>query len=374
MNHDRLVVSINSCWNFVNFRSGLIRHLVAEGYEVVAVAPPDPHVAKLEALGCRFVPIGMDSRGISPVKDAKLLADYLRILRRERPAAYLGYTIKPNVYGSIAAHRLGIPVINNIAGLGIAFARNDWLNKVVRLLYRLALGRSNTVFFQNRDDRELFLAAGFVNPARARILPGSGVDLRRFSPQPASPGDGLSFVLIARLLRTKGVADFVEAARLVRAQRGDARFRIAGIFDEAHRDGISRAEMDAWVGEGAVEYLGALDDVRPALAAADCVVLPTFYPEGTPRGLLEAAAMGKPIITTNVPGCRDVVEEGVNGYLCSARDPAGLAAAMIRVLDLPVEIRARMGSASRAKAVAEYDERIVIERYLEAVRSAAPFD
>jgi len=366
----KLIICINTAWNLFNFRAGLIRALVAQGYEVVAVAPFDEYAKRLAALGCRFVALPMDNQGTNPWRDAVLLWRFWRLLRRERPAAFLGYTIKPNIYGSMAAHALGIPVINNIAGLGAVFIRDGWLVRVVRGLYRAALKRSSKVFFQNEDDRRLFVDGGVVNPVLTGLLPGSGVDLTRYSPLGVgvcSSQRVFRFLLIARMLRDKGVVEYVEAARLIRQDRVDVEFCLLGFLDVQNPAAISRAEMDAWVAAGDVRYLGVSDDVRIEIAAADCIVLPS-YREGTPRSLLEAAAMGKPIITTDAVGCREAVDDGVNGFLCKVGDAEDLARHMKKMLDLVPAQRAIMGGAGRRKMEQQFDERIVIERYLEALQ------
>jgi glycosyltransferase involved in cell wall biosynthesis len=367
-----ILISINAAWNILNFRAGLIRALQAAGYRVAALAPPDASSGRLTELGVDFHPIEMDRKGVSPVRDALLLGRYYRALKAIRPDVFLGYTAKPNVYGSMAAQALDIPVINNVSGLGTAFIRQGWLTRVVSGLYRTAFRRSHTVFFQNEEDRDLFLAQRIVQPRKARLLPGSGIDLERFTPAPRESGaadSGFAFLLVARLLWDKGVREYVEAARRVRAEAPEASFRLLGFLDVENRTAVAREEVDSWVAEGLIDYLGSAEDVRPHVAAADCVVLPS-YREGLPRTLLEAAAMGKPLIATDVPGCRQVVAEGVNGFLCAVRDPDSLAQAMLRMVRLAPDARSALGDAARARAEAEYDERIVVARYLEAIREA----
>lgn len=394
----KLVISINTAWNLYNFRAGLIRALAEVGYEVVGVAPFDEYARRLEGIGCRYVPLPMDNKGKSPLRDLVLLWRFWRLLRRERPAAFLGYTVKPNVYGSIAAHALGIPVINNIAGLGTVFIRGGWLAWVVKSLYRFALSRSERVFFQNEEDRDLFLRNRLVRSEQTGLLPGSGVDLQRFVPVSVRGAGGLGcaeggenveegpllvpppgkdadqaiaplcFLLGARLFWDKGVGEFVEAARRVREQVPHARFQLLGFLEVENPAAINRATVDAWVSEGVIEYLGATDDVRPFLAAADCVVLPSYYMEGTPRSLLEAAAMARPIITTDWVGCRNVVDDGVNGLLCRVRDAGDLADKMLVMIRLPQAQRAAMGAAGRAKVEREFDEKIVIGAYLRELK------
>lgn len=370
MKKGKVLIALNTAWNLYNFRAGLIRALVAEGYEVVAVAPPDEYAPRLSELGCRFVPLAMDNGGANPVQDMLLLWRFYWLLREERPDVYLGYTVKPNIYGSMAAHALQIPVVNNIAGLGAVFIKDNWLTRLVRWLYKAALSRSCCVFFQNNDDLGMFIKGGLVVPEKAARLPGSGIDLHIFRPAPMLDLSErpFRFLLVARMLRDKGVVEYVEAARSVRRTFPDVEFCLLGFVDVQNPTAISREQMMAWVNEGVVRYLGATDDVKRYLAEADCVVLPS-YSEGTPRSLLEAAAMGKPIITTDAVGCRDVVDDGVNGFLCKVRDAEDLADKMIRMIQLSPELRTAMGLRGREKIEREFDEKIVIERYLVAIRN-----
>lgn len=371
MGPKKIVISINAAWNVYNFRRGLIRGLEAAGHRVVALAPPDPFGERLRQEGIEFVEIAMDKQGLSPVRDLQLLVRYWRLLRRLKPDLFLGYTAKPNVYGSLAAQALGIPVINNVSGLGTAFIRGGLLSHVVSTLYRLAFRRSARVFFQNEDDRRLFLEKKTVKPDQARLLPGSGIDAARFRPSERGPSGGTDrvFLLVARLLRDKGIGEYVDAARQVRASFPDARFQLLGFLDAENRTAVRRDEVKAWVEEGLIEYLGEAEDVRPFIAAADCVVLPS-YREGLPRTLLEAAAMAKPLIATDVPGCRHVVEAGVNGLLCNVRDADSLAEAMCEMIRAPQSLLEQWGRAGRARVEREFDERIIVRSYLEAIEDA----
>ncbi len=365
----KLLIAINAAWNFTNFRAGLIRALVNAGYDVVAVAPRDKYAPQVSMLGCRFVALHIDNQGTNPVNDALLLWRFLRLMAHERPDVFLGYTVKPNVYGSLAAGWLGIPVINNIAGLGVVFVKAGLLARVVRRLYRSALRRSVKVFFQNDDDRQLFISGHLVRAQATALLPGSGIDLKRFAMSPLqsmhSPERPFRFLLIARMLWEKGVGEFAQAARLIRTQWPNAECCLLGFLDVQNPGAISRADMDALVAMG-VTYLGAGDDVRPEIAAADCIVLPS-YREGTPRSLLEAAAMGRPIVATDVAGCREVVDHGVNGYLCKVRDAPDLAQKMSSLLSLTYQQRKSMGQRGREKIERQFDEQIVIGRYLSAI-------
>ena len=372
MTRKTILISINAAWNIANFRSGLVAGLREAGYRVLALAPPDAHSERVRALGVELFPLKMDRQGVSPAKDLLLQLRYHRALRRLRPDVFLGFTAKPNIYGSLAAHALGIKVINNVSGLGTAFIRGGVLQAILTRLYAIAFRRSSTVFFQNRDDLGLFVERRIVSPAQARLLPGSGVDIERFrptEPDAGRSGAGFIFLLVGRLLWDKGVGEYVEAARLVRRSFPEARFQLLGFLEVANRTAVPRSAVDGWAAEGLIEYLGESDDVRPAIAAADCVVLPS-YREGLPRSLLEAAAMARPLIATDVPGCRQVVEQGINGLLCTARDAASLAEAMLAMLRMPDDERRRFGAAGRAMVETVYDERIAVRFYLDAVGEA----
>lgn len=368
----RILFSVNAAWNVVNFRAGLIRALVAAGYDVTVAASSDAHAAGVEALGCSFVDLAMDAQGRSPLADLALFGRYVRLMREGRYDAFLGYTAKPNIYGSLAARLCGVSVINNIAGLGMIFNERGPTSRIIRALYRVALSRSAHVFFQNASDRKLFADEALVDPARTELLPGSGVDLDRFCPEALPSLASASqqteqrfvFLLVARLLWEKGVAELVEAGHLVRARHPGAEVRLLGFVSEGKPAFVGQQDLERWEREGGTTYLGTATDVRPYLAAADCAVLPSYYPEGTPRTLLEAAAMGRPIITCDMPGCRDVVEDGANGYLVPPRDAASLAARMIDLIELGPDRRRQMGVRSREIAETRFDEQIVIARYL----------
>ena len=365
-----IVIAANTSWNLVNFRGNIIAALIDQGYRVVAIAPRDAHSPQLERMGVDYHALDFRSARISPAHDARLFARYLALLWAIRPVLFLGFTIKPNIYGSLAARLLGIKVINNVSGLGTAFIKQGLITRVATALYRQALRRSATVFFQNNDDRAHFIAAGIVDPARARLLPGSGVDLERFAPVALPEGRAFVFLLVARLLWDKGAQEYVDAARIVKRDHPDARFQILGFADVDNRTAVPRATLDGWIGEGLIEHLGAADDVRPAIAAADCVVLPS-YREGLPRALLEASAMARPIVATDVPGVRDVVDDGVTGLLCTVRSGAALAQAMRAMIELPCGARQAMGQAGRRKVERDYAITEVTRRYLAAIEHAA---
>ncbi len=375
----RIVISINSAWNIANFRAGLIRALKAEGCDVIAIAPHDAYAERLGALGCRFISLSMDNKGTNPLRDAAVLLRYFRLFRSLRPDAFFGYTIKPNIYGSLAAQACGVPVINNVSGLGTTFIRDSWVTRVVKALYRLAFARSHTVFFQNEDDRQLFLKHALVAGDRTALLPGSGINLDWFRPMESvgvESRKGFRFLLVARLLYDKGIGEYAEAARILKAKRPETTCTLVGFLDVENRTAVSRDVVNRWVDAGLIEYLGAVEDVRPHIAAADCVVLPS-YREGTPRTLLEAAAMAKPLIATDVPGCREVVDHGRNGLLCRVKDARDLAEKMVEIMDMTPSERRAMGEAGRVKMEREFDERLVVAAYFQRLTSilkTAPAD
>jgi len=369
----RLILTVNAGFNLVNFRAGLIAGLIADGHELVALVPPSDHDDALRAMGMAVEPLAMDARGMNPLADLALIARMRAAFRRLRPDAVLSWTIKTNLYGAMAAAPLGLPVIPNVSGLGTAFLGAGATTRLVEMLYRRAFRRLGAVFFQNGEDRDLFVGRGLVRGDQARLLPGSGVDLARFAPAPlpgseagSEPEAGPAFLMVARVLRDKGAAEFAEAARLTRARHPGARFTLLGPMGAANRTAIPRATLDGWLAEGAMEWHDAVADVRPHLARADVVVLPS-YREGMPRTLLEAAAMGRPAIATDVPGCRDAVAAGETGLLCAVRDAGDLARAMEEMIAMGPAARAAMGAAARRRAERLFDEARVIDAYRAAL-------
>ncbi|MER9769491.1 glycosyltransferase family 4 protein [Mesorhizobium sp. M0189] len=371
MKGQHLIIIVNLAWNIVNFRAGLVRTLIAAGYKVTVVAVADGYENRVVELGCDFIPVKMAEHGTSPLEDIKLMFRYYKIFAVKRPDAILSFTIKPNIFGSLAANWLSIPVINNVPGLGAAFSGKRLIKFVVEGLYRISFRRAFKVIFQNDQDRELFSERRLVEPSKTLVVPGSGIDLSHFQGSGRltndSSAEGLTFIFVGRLLREKGVLEFVEAARVVKSLRPASQFQILGFIAEGS-NAITELELAAWQDEGIVEYLGSSDDVRPFIQNADCVVLPSFYREGTPRSLLEAAALSRPIITTDWVGCRDVVDDGINGYLCKVKDHAHLAEQLMRFIALGDDQRMAMGAAGRSKVEQQFDEKIVVRRYIDALQ------
>lgn len=367
----RIAVVANTAWYLVNFRLNLMRLLQAHGHEVVAIAPPDEvQSVRLRSAGVMFVPVPISGAGTHPWRELQSVLGLRRVFKTHGVQAVLSYTPKGNLYAALAALSLRLPFVPNVSGLGRAFIRTSWVTVVVKLLYKLTLGRAHKVFFQNLDDMATFVDAGLAPQVRCQRLPGSGVDLSRFAlqPMPDHAPDAPVFLLVARLMWDKGVGEFAEAAKLVRQRYPRAQFQLLGFLDVDNPSAVPRAQVAAWEAEGLLTYLGSTDDVRPFLAAADCVVLPS-YREGVPRTLLEAAATGRPVITTDAPGCRDTVIDGQTGWMCRVADATDLASRMLLFLEMPMAQRARMGELGRQRVEAEFDERLVLQAYVKVVQT-----
>lgn len=364
----RIAVVSNTAWYLFNFRFNLLHELKAAGHHVIAVAPTDEYAERLVAAGIDFEAVNISGRGTNPVSELRSLYELRQIFRRRRVSLVLSYTPKGNLYSALNCAVLGVPFIPNVSGLGWAFINRTMVTFVVHGLYRLTFRRAHHVFFQNNDDMALFTRHGWIDPRKAERIPGSGVDLKRFAPVPLRDAahDSPCFLMVARLLWDKGVGEYVEAARKVRAVSPKARFKLLGFLAPGNPSAIPQQQLDAWLREGAITYEGATSDVRPHLQEADCVVLPS-YREGLPRVLLEAAAMARAVITTDAPGCRDAVVDGETGYACKVRDAEDLSRKMFQFIGLTIEDRHEMGKRGR-KFVEEYfDERIVLKRYLEVI-------
>jgi glycosyltransferase involved in cell wall biosynthesis len=363
----RIAFVINKSWNIYNFRLSLIKALQALGHEIIAIAPEDEYSEKLEKQGCKFIPIKVASRGLNPIDDLKLYFRLTEVFRNEKPDIILTYTIKPNIYGAFAARKLGIPIICNVTGLGTVFIRKNPLYKIAHLLYKLAFSYPQKVYFQNNDDYSLFINQNLVKESNAEIVPGSGVDLNKFIPLEKSIIDPRVFLLVSRILKDKGIIEFIDAIRILKKKNINSKFQLLGLIENKNETGISREMIDNWVNEGLIEYLGFTDDTVPFYHKADCIVLPS-YREGIPKSLLEAMSCGKPIITTNAPGCRDLVENGKNGFLCEPKNSISLANAIETICNLEVQTLKEMGKVSREMVLKTYDEKFVISRYTQTIK------
>ncbi|SEK02441.1 glycosyltransferase family 4 protein [Paraburkholderia diazotrophica] len=364
----RICLVCNTAFAIYTYRQGLIRMLVARGVEVTVIAPRDRTFDLLKEMGCRCIELHVASKGTNPRDDLRTMWSLYTLYRSVRPHIVFHYTIKPNIFGTIAAKLAGVESVAVTTGLGYVFIQQSRAAQIAKLLYRFAFRFPREVWFLNKDDQAAFLDQKLlVHPERARLLHGEGVDLDQFSFTPLPTRETFSFVLIGRLLWDKGVGEYVEAARRLRATYPHARFQLLGPVGVDNPSAITRADVDAWVREGVIEYLGEAHDVRPLIEAADCVVLPS-YREGVPRTLMEASAMGRPVIATDVPGCRECVADGVNGLLCEVRNVDSLAATLAQMLDMSDDERRAMGARGREKVTKEFDERGVVERYKDVTR------
>jgi glycosyltransferase involved in cell wall biosynthesis len=375
----KVLIVVNVEWYFWSHRLSLARALQARGCEVVAVAAVErDRRADIEAMGFRFVPLTLQRRSTSIVQEWKTLRELYRLYRTEKPDLIHHVSIKPVLYGSIAARFARVPaVVNTIPGLGYLFSGHgvkgrirEWL---ASLAYRVALsGRNTQVVFQNPDDRNLFVERRLIDPARASTVLGSGVNVERFHATPEPDGPPV-LVLASRLLWDKGIGELVEAARRLRAAGLVFRVVIVGVPDDENPKSVSVETLKQWHESGEIEWWGLRADMPEVYASSTIVVLPTYYREGVPMTLLEAAASGRPAVTTDAPGCREAVQDGVTGLLVPPRDPAALADALQRLIE-DAGLRKKMGAAARALAVEQFAEQTVIEQMLTIYRkvSASP--
>jgi len=358
----KIAIVLNTSWNIYNFRLGLIRSLMDQGHQIVAIAPEDEYTQKVIYTGCSFERITMDSRGANPVKDMGLIIELFRIYRRVRPDIVLHFTVKPNIYGTFAARMLNIPSINNVCGLGTVFLNKGLISVIARIMYKLAFRYPQKVLFQNDEDLKLFIREKLIREEKTDLVPGSGLDLKRFQPREKKHTGEFIFLLISRLIFDKGIVEYINAIRDLKKKGIKARFQILGAIDEEHKRGIPAETIFSWADEGLIEYHPRVQDVRGHIQQADCIVLPS-YREGTPRTLLEAAGMGKPIVTTNVAGCNHVVRDNYNGYLCNLKDAEDLAEKMQNMYLLNQEEREVMGLLGREIVENHFDEHKVIAKY-----------
>lgn len=361
----------NTSLTIRNFRLGLMQALKSKGYDVIFCAQDNGYAGEVTEKGFTFIPLSIDRKGTNPVIDIKQIFKLYKIYKKERPDIILHYTIKPNIYGSIAAKLARIPCINSITGLGYVFVNKNTIYSLVKFLYKISCNIAKRTFFQNRDDMNLFFEKGLISEEKAILVNGSGVNIKFFSPDfcqsMKKEKDSFVFLFMGRFLWDKGVGDFVDAARLVKQKYLKAQFWLIGIIDMGNPSGIGIETIKKWQEEGVVTYWGEIRDVRPFICQADCVVLPSYYREGIPRSLLEALAMEKPIITTNAVGCREVIEDEVNGFSVIVKDQQNLFDSFCRMIELSSEERLKMGKAGREKVKKEFEENIVIDVYLKEI-------
>ncbi len=363
----KIALVCNTSWGMMMFRSGLMKRLVKEGYHVSVLAPYDDHSKEIEALGCHYVDVPMDNKGSNIFKDLLLLRRFYKHYKRINPDLVFHYTIKPNVYGTLAAKYANVKSIAVITGLGYTFINHGLTSKVAKFLYKISLKHSQKVWFINHEDRKKFIKEHIVSRDIMEILSGEGVDMEKYAPREKSIiDDKFRFVLIARLLWDKGVGELVKAAREIKDKYPNVEVQLVGFVGVKNPQAISKEQVDYWVKKGWVKYMGSTNDVRDFIAEADCIVLPS-YREGISKILMESASMAKPIIASNVPGCREIVENVNSGYLCDVMDYYDLALKMEKMILLSESQRQEMGKRGRAHIKEEFDENIVLDRYLHTI-------
>ncbi|MBT8318069.1 MAG: glycosyltransferase family 4 protein [Lutibacter sp.] len=365
----KIVFSSNISWSIYNFRTPLLKALQKNGHEIYTVAFKDEYAHKLVNEGFHFEAINLNNNATNPLEDLKTIYNYYKIYKKINPEIICHNAIKPNIYGTIAASMLGIPTINNISGLGTLFIKKSFSTKIAKWLYRYSQKKATKVFFQNNADLELFVKNNLVDKVKCQVIPGSGVNTVKFKPKENRNGtDNFQFLFVGRLLYDKGIREYIDAVRMLKAKYPKTNFAILGPLYKNNATAISEETLNSWISEDIIDYLGQSDAVQEVLNNAQCVVLPS-YREGLSKVLIEASSMSIPIVTTNVPGCRDVVLNDETGFLCKVKNGEDLANKMEKMLLLPDEERKIMGMKARERAIAIFDEKIIIKHYIEAINA-----
>lgn len=360
----KICISANTSWYIYNFRATTITFLQEKGYTVFALAAEDKYSEKLEKMGCRVVTVKMNGGGRNILLDLALIKNVHSIFKKERPDIILNFTPKCNIYNAIAAKNLGIPFINNISGVGGQLLNKGLTSSILHWLYMFSQKYAHHTFFQNEDDMKLFLERKYLSRDKASRIMGSGVDLNRFNYREKTSKKQFKFLLVARMLKEKGIFEYVDAAKKMKQKYGsDVEFQLLGFLGVNNPSAIDQEQMNNWTTAGYVKYLGTSDTVEDIITESDCVVLPSYYGEGVPKSLIEAAALGRPIITTTHAGCRDVVDEGVNGYFCKPKSSDSLISACDTIYSLSEKARISMGRASHEKAKRQFSDQTNIALY-----------
>lgn len=365
----KIAIVSNTSWSVYNFRLGLIRRLQERGYEISIIAPQDNFSAKLVAEGFHFHHIYTNNYSTNPLNDLRTLFQLKRIYQKNKFDFIFHYTIKPNIYGTLAARWCKIPSIAITTGLGRLFSFN---NNVVKFfstkLYQIAGKYSQQVWFLNQSDLDSFVQKGIISNEKAFLLPSEGIDTQKFKPTATYSRRAqkkLTFLFAGRIIWDKGVKEFVEAAKIIRKHHSNIDFQILGFIDPSNPNAVPYEDIQRWQRKNIISYLGETEDVRPYLEEASCLVFPSFYNEGISRILLEAAAMGKPIITTDNVGCRDVVEDNFNGFICQPKDKNDLAQKILKFIELPFRDQELMGLNGRKVVINKFSEERVINIYID---------
>lgn len=356
----KILIITNHSYMLYRFRLELIQALM-KNHEVVLSMPFVGHEDDFQALGLRCINTDVDRRGINPKTDFRLFLTYRRLLKDERPDLVITYSIKPNIYGGLACCMAGIPYCANVQGLGTAFQRKG-LAQFVTFLYRLALGKARTVFFENRANADEFLNRHILPAGKETVLPGAGINLKKYTYIPYPRNDAVHFLYLGRIMQEKGMDELFTAIQRLHEEFGNkVVLDLVGFFEDAYKSQVEQLQKS-----GIAVFHGFQSDPIPFYAAADCVVLPSYH-EGMSNVLLEAASIGRPVITSDIPGCREAVDDGVSGYLCKVRDAQSLYEQMRRIVSLSADTRQSMGQAAREKMVREFEKGQVVQKTLDSI-------
>lgn len=363
MDKKRILLLANEYTTILNFRMELIHALVEDGHKVFVAIPDNPNNKDIAAAGCEIVNFEISRKGTNPIKELKAVKEIEGILDRINPDIVFTFTIKPNVYGGMACSKKGIPYVANITGLGTAVENGGIMQRITLLLYKIGLRKAQKVFFQNSENRD-FMLKHHVVKREYELLPGSGVNLDRFHLLPFPADDEIHFMYLARVMQEKGIDQYIDAAQYIKDKYPNTVFHVCGMCEQGYEE-----RMKSWVEEGLVIYHGQVKNIPDMHAISQCTIHPSYYPEGMSNVLLESAACGRPIITTNRPGCREIIDDGVNGYIVNQKDSQDLIDKIEKFLKLEWKERRDMGVAGRKKVEKEFDRNIVVRKYKEELQS-----
>jgi glycosyltransferase involved in cell wall biosynthesis len=367
----KIAVIENGLLSTYTMREGLMKYLLSEGCDVYILTHTNRFAPQVEKMGLKVINIG--SGNLNPLKVSRYIYSLHKALKKIKPDICLTFSIRPAIWGNLITRELKIPTITNITGVGPLFISKSIVYRTARTLYRNALSKTKKFFFQNYDDMNLFIERKFVKSFIAERIPGSGIDYKKFSPiiLKEKDSDTFIFLFVGRLIKDKGIFEYINAARIIKKKFPDTIFNVMGPFwtQNLKKNTITHKQLKNWIDEGVIDYLGEKKDIRKFIAEADCIVLPS-YREGTSNTLLEAASMEKPTITTNTTGCKEIVSDNETGFLCHVKDELDLANKMEKMILLSAEERKEMGKKARQKIIKEFDKQIVIEAYLRAIKDA----
>lgn len=371
----KILIVGNIGWYLYNFRSGLGKILKENGFDVVFAAKDDGYGHLVRKDNIKFIPLGVDRKGVNPFRDFFLFWELFRLYKREKPFMVVHYTIKPNIYGSMACRVLGVPSIAVVTGLGYVFIkRKGVIPAIAKMLYRITLNTSHKVVFLTDEDLRIFIRLKLIKENKGMVLPDP-VDSERFAPEECEANNTREkgkkiFLLMARMLWDKGIGEFVKAAQLLKDKYPRSEFWLLGPIDQGNPSFIPMNTINNWQSVGNIRYHGMADDVRSFISNSDVVVLPS-YREGTPRALLEAMAMARPVIATKTVGCKNLVEDGINGFLVPKRDAGSLAEIMSKMIEMTEDELAVMGKEGRMRVLRDFDEKVIIGKFIDIIEGLA---